>query len=105
MLNVDLSTLRGQELRRLLDTTRQRGNAALTYEILQEMEARRERGEPNGARGIFGARRAAEPHPVTLSFGDPMDREDEELMEHETEAAAEGTGAAGRRGADLSASG
>ena len=29
MLNVDLSTLRGRELRQLLETTRQRGQAAL----------------------------------------------------------------------------
>jgi uncharacterized protein YecT (DUF1311 family) len=79
MLNVDLSTLRGQELRQLLDTTRRRGEAALTYEILQEMEARRERGEPEGARGLFGPKRSNEPRVIEIDLGDPLDPKDPDL--------------------------
>ncbi|MGZ3376261.1 MAG: hypothetical protein ACXU8S_06660 [Phenylobacterium sp.] len=73
MLNVDLSTLRGQELRQLLDTTRRRGDAAVTYEILQEMAARRERGEPELRRGLFGPKRPAESRVIELNLGDPLD--------------------------------
>jgi len=40
MSQIDLSTLPGQELRQLLDSARQRGHAAQSYEILQEMESR-----------------------------------------------------------------
>jgi uncharacterized protein YecT (DUF1311 family) len=76
MLNVDLSALKGQELRQLLDTTRRRGEAALTYEILQEMEARRERGEPEGARGLFGPKRSTEPRVIDIDLGDPLDSKD-----------------------------
>ena len=54
MLQVNLSNLSGPELRRLLDATRSRGEAALSYQILQEMAARREDG---GLRGPFHARR------------------------------------------------
>src|SRR5665213_1017622 len=93
MLNVDLSTLRGQELRQLLDTTRQRGQAALTYEILREMAARRERGDDDRPRGLCGSRRPPEPRPVTLSFGDPMDRDDEEDLEDPAGETAVGEGA------------
>lgn len=77
MLNVDLSTLRGQELRQLLDTTRRRGDAAVTYEILQEMAARRERGEPEQRRGLFGPRRPSESRVIELNLGDPLDPKEE----------------------------
>lgn len=81
MLNVDLSTLRGQELRQLLDTTRRRGDAAVTYEILQEMAVRRERGEPEQRRGLFGPKRPAESRVIELNLGDPLDPKDPELDE------------------------
>ena len=73
MLQVNLSTLNGPELRRLLDTTRERGEAALTYQILQEMAARREGG---GRRGLF-QRRPAEERFIAVDLGDPMERKDE----------------------------
>ncbi len=81
MLNVDLSTLRGQELRQLLDTTRRRGDAAVTYEILQEMAVRRERGEPEPRRGLFGTKRPGEARVIELNLGDPLDPKDPELEE------------------------
>jgi len=68
MLHVDLSKLSGPELRRLLDSTRQRGQAAQSYRILQEMEARR-----GGSR----ARRDAEVRMIDVDLGDPADRPDE----------------------------
>ena len=75
MPNVNLSTLSGPELRRLLDSARQRGEAALSYRILQEMEARRESGE---RKGLFPVRRSAEPHTVEVELGDPLDRDDDD---------------------------
>lgn len=80
MLQVDLSTLRGPELRQLLDATRRRGQAKLSYEILQEMEARREGG---------GQRVAAEPRVVGLNLGDPLEREPEDWEADAEEAEAE----------------
>jgi uncharacterized protein YecT (DUF1311 family) len=79
MLNVDLSTLRGQELRQLLDSTRRRGDAAVTYEILQEMAARRERGEPEPTRRLFGPRRPSEPRLIELNLGDPLDPKEDDF--------------------------
>lgn len=76
MPNVNLSSLSGPELRRLLDSARQRGEAALSYRILQEMEARREHGE---RKGLFSLRRSAEPHTVAVNLGDPMDRPDDDV--------------------------
>jgi len=70
MLQVDLSTLRGPELRQLLDATRRRGQAKLSYEILQEMAARRERG----------GQPSTEPRLVGLDLGDPLEREDEDAF-------------------------
>jgi hypothetical protein len=75
MPNVNLSTLSGPELRRLLDSARQRGEAALSYRILQEMEARRENGE---RKGLFPIRRSTEPHTVDVDLGDPLDRDDDD---------------------------
>jgi uncharacterized protein YecT (DUF1311 family) len=73
MPDVDLSTLSGAELRGLLDSTRRRGQAALTYEILQEMAARRARKshEPVPQRG--GA------HVIAVDLGDPLERSDPPL--------------------------
>jgi uncharacterized protein YecT (DUF1311 family) len=74
MPQVNLSTLSGPDLRRLLDSTRGRGDAALSYKILQEMAARREnRPRP----GLFLRRRPAEPQIIAVDLGDPIDREDE----------------------------
>ena len=71
---VDLSTLSGSELRGLLDTSRARGDAALSYQILQEMAARRDNPKP---RGLLPMRRPAEPHVVAVNLGDPMEPQDE----------------------------
>jgi uncharacterized protein YecT (DUF1311 family) len=75
MPNVNLSSLSGPELRRLLDSSRQRGEAALSYRILQEMEARREGGE---RKRLFAGRRSAEAHTVAINLGDPLERDDED---------------------------
>lgn len=83
MLQVDLSTLRGPELRRLLDTTRARGQADLSYQILQEMAARRERSG-----GKAASRRSGEPRMIELNLGDPLDREEEREEEREAALAA-----------------
>jgi len=77
MLQVDLSTLRGPELRRLLDATRQRGQAALSYEILQEMALRRERRESERPRGPFAAKRPSEPRVISVDLGDPLEPKEE----------------------------
>lgn len=74
MLQVNLSNLSGPELRRLLDATRSRGEAALSYQILQEMAARR---EDTDRRGPFQMRRPAEPRVIAVDLGDPMERKDE----------------------------
>ena len=76
MPNVNLSSLSGPELRRLLDSARQRGEASLSYRILQEMEVRRESGE---RKGLFPIRRSAEPRTVAVNLGDPMDRPDDDV--------------------------
>jgi uncharacterized protein YecT (DUF1311 family) len=72
---MNLSTLSGPELRQLLDAARTRGQAQLTYQILQEMEARRAaRGR---SRGLFRMRRPnAEPRALVLDEP-PEDGEDD----------------------------
>lgn len=75
MPQVNLSDLSGPDLRRLLDSTRGRGDAALSYRILQEMAARR---EGRGQRGLFPIRRHTEPHIVSVDLGDPLDREEDD---------------------------
>lgn len=74
---LDLSTLSGPELRSLLDSARERGHAAQSYEILQEMARRRE-DEAQAPKGRFRGRRRepGEPHVITLDLGDPLDRDD-----------------------------
>lgn len=72
--NLDLSALNGAELRRLLDTARERGLAAQSYQILEEMARRREAGSA-GARAR--SRRPAEPRVISMEFGDPLERRDD----------------------------
>lgn len=74
MPQMNLSALSGQELRRLLDASRARGDAPLAYQILQEMAERREAREAGG-RAL--ARRPGEPRVVALNLGDPDDAEDD----------------------------
>ena len=74
MPEVNLSTMSAPELRRLLDSTRARGEAALSYQILQEMAARR---EGRGRRGLFLMRRPAKPRVIAVDLGDPMEPEDD----------------------------
>lgn len=75
MPQVELSALSGPELRRLLDTTRARGQAALTYQILQEMAARRDAPRPPARLSLL--RRPAEPRVVGLRLDDPLERGDD----------------------------
>jgi hypothetical protein len=81
MAQVNLSSLSGPELRALYDATRERGEAAQAYKILQEMAARRAdgRGERGGGDrgGLFGARRPPEPRVIEVDPGDPLDPEDD----------------------------
>jgi hypothetical protein len=72
MSEIDLSTLSRRELRRLLDVSRERGQAEASYQILREMETRRKAEEAR--KGLFAGRRGAKPHVVALDLGDPMDR-------------------------------
>jgi uncharacterized protein YecT (DUF1311 family) len=71
MPQVNLTNVTGQELRQLLDSSRRRGDAALSYRILQEMAARR---EAPAERRAFKGRRPAEPRLVAVEFGDPLDK-------------------------------
>lgn len=73
MPQLDLSTLSGAQLRQLLDSARSRGQAALAYQILQEMAARRE--------GREAGRRAGEPRVVALDLGDPLERTEDDPPE------------------------
>lgn len=74
MPQIDLSTLDAPELRRLLDSTRRQGQAAQSYEILQEMEARRQRG-PRPL-SLSPKRRGAKPRMISVELGDPLDPKD-----------------------------
>ena len=74
MPQMNLSALNSQELRRLLDASRARGDAPLAYQILQEMAERRDAREERG-RSLL--RRSAEPRVVALNLGDPMEPDDE----------------------------
>ena len=78
MLQVDLSSLAGPELRQLLDSTRKRGQAKLSYQILQEMAARRERG------GLP----SSEPKVIAVDLGDPLERHDDFLDEEPSPVAS-----------------
>ena len=74
MPHVNLSTMSRAELRQLLDSSRQRGEAAVTYQVLQEMAVRR---DPPERRGLFPARRPSEPRIVEVNLGDPMQPTDD----------------------------
>lgn len=76
---IDLSTLDGPELRRLLDSTRRQGQAAQSYEILQEMEARRHSGPR--PRPLSLKRPARKPRTIELALGDPLDPKEEPLLD------------------------
>ncbi|MBS0360268.1 MAG: hypothetical protein JSR98_02715, partial [Proteobacteria bacterium] len=65
MLQINLSALNTRELRQLLDASRRRGDAALSYKVLQEMQVRREGSGKEGA-----------PHVVEL---EPAEAEDDDL--------------------------
>ena len=77
MPEVNLSTLRDRELRQLLDSARQRGQASLSYMILQEMEARRTNGGREKPARKSSARRPAEPRIVPVDLNDPLEQADE----------------------------
>ncbi|WP_068876099.1 MULTISPECIES: hypothetical protein [unclassified Phenylobacterium] len=66
MPNLDLSALNGAELRRLLDSSRERGLATQSYQILEEMARRREAGPQKRLR------RPSEPRVISMDFGDPL---------------------------------
>jgi len=67
MPQVDLSSLSGSELRALLNTTRERGEAAQSYRILQEMAARR------GDKQVTSdARRPPEPRIIEVDHSEPV---------------------------------
>ncbi|WP_334164357.1 hypothetical protein [Phenylobacterium sp.] len=72
-MQLDLTSLSASELRSLLDSARGRGQAAQSYQILQEMARRRE-GDPKPP----GRRRPAEPRFIELDLGDPLERRDED---------------------------
>lgn len=74
MPQINLSSLSGPELRQRLDSSRARGDAALAYEILREMEARRAEA---GRRRADRKRRAGEPRIVDVDLSDPLDKGDE----------------------------
>jgi uncharacterized protein YecT (DUF1311 family) len=82
---IDLSTLDGAELRSLLDSARRHGQAAQSYEILREMEARRHRGPR--PKTVLPKRTKREPRTISLELGDPLDRRDE--LDLQLEPAAE----------------
>jgi uncharacterized protein YecT (DUF1311 family) len=75
MPQLNLSSLNGPELRRLLDSARRRGEAALSYQILQEMAARRD-GDGERRR-LFRMREPEEGRVVDLNLGDPLEAQDD----------------------------
>jgi uncharacterized protein YecT (DUF1311 family) len=73
VLQLDLSTLSGPDLRSLLDTARERGQAQQSYLILQEMARRREGGDP-GLKKRASRKDRSEPRFIELDLGDPLER-------------------------------
>ncbi|HEX3363748.1 hypothetical protein [Phenylobacterium sp.] len=73
MPQVNLSALNGQELRQLLDSSRRRGDAALSYQVLQEMAVRRE--NPAGRRGST-IRGLEEPRQIEVELGEMAEDDD-----------------------------
>lgn len=80
MPDINLSTLSGPELRRLLDGARARGQASLAHNILKEMEERR---AGRGRQGAIPTRI------VAVDLSDPMDAEDEPPPEPRPEPEAD----------------
>lgn len=70
MPQVDLAALNGRDLRQLLDASRRRGDATLSYKILQEMAVRREHP---AERGPFMMLRPGEPRLAAVDLDDPME--------------------------------
>jgi uncharacterized protein YecT (DUF1311 family) len=79
MPQIDLSKLDGAELRSLLDSARRQGQAAQSYEILREMEARRHR--PPRPKTLAPKRPRPEPHTISLELGDPLERKEDPLFD------------------------
>lgn len=75
VLQLDLSTLSGPDLRSLLNTARERGQAQQSYLILQEMARRREGGDP-GLKKRASRQDRGEPRFIALDLGDPLERLD-----------------------------
>ncbi len=69
MPQLNLADITGLELRNLLDASRRRGDATLSYQILQEMADRR---ESRGHRRPSKARRASGPHMADVELGEPL---------------------------------
>ncbi|WP_297693536.1 hypothetical protein [Phenylobacterium sp.] len=95
MPDVDLSTLSAAELRDLLDSTRQRGQAAQSYQILQEMAERRN----HPARSPAGRARV-----IALDFGDSLETFDGDPVRPEATAAPGDAPAEDAMDADLTLS-
>lgn len=76
-MQLDLANLSGRELRRLLDSARERGQAAQSYQILQEMARRREAG-PAPRRG---RRRPEEPRVIAIDLGDPLEPKGDDTLD------------------------
>jgi len=76
MPQYNLSELTEQELRQRLNSSRARGDAAVAYEILREMAARRE-ARPERLPRL--KRRKAAAHLVEVDLSDPMDRDEDDL--------------------------
>ncbi len=68
MPQVNLTAASTQELRQLLDSSRRRGDAALSYQILQEMAARRDT-PADRARRL--KRRDGEPRHIEIDYSEP----------------------------------
>jgi uncharacterized protein YecT (DUF1311 family) len=73
MSQVNLTDVSGQQLRQLLDSSRRRGDAALSYKVLQEMAARRE--APSERRG-FLTRGSVEARHLEVDLGEPAEDDD-----------------------------
>jgi uncharacterized protein YecT (DUF1311 family) len=75
MPQVNLSSLSGVELRQMLDSSRRRGDAGLSYAVLQEMAARRTQAAQK--RPKSKAKRDAEPRVIDVDMSDQDDEADE----------------------------
>ena len=74
MPQVNLSGLNGSELRQLLDASRRRGDAALSYSVLQEMAARRDGG---AAQTTSKTKHRSGQRLVAVDLGEPERTEDD----------------------------